>query len=343
MSSNDASAVPSVLAAKTNEESEESDSVRDTAPTAQFVGPQRDVYPAPEKPLAPTSDSLVLTPTPQVAPVLASRGDVYGGITVKSEEHPQIRAETAQEVLQRSIEHWRLAKVNGVWFNVHIKDSWWVPILTQAGFVFHHAQTDYVMMTKWLPTEKANTLPRFVRTRLVDSLPRTSFRYPFTSIGVGGVVVNGKGELLLMKERKGVYLGWKFPGGAVDPGEALHEAVRREVFEETGVETEFECVLAFRQLLSYNYRGTSDIYFLCVMKPKDETRIDVVPCPHEVADCKWMSRDQIAQLPEKEFHGFHKRILERFDNWLASGRRGCYTERLEAKEFKRHWDMYYID
>lgn len=49
-----------------------------------------------------------------------------------------------------------------------------------------------------------------------------------------------------MKERKGVYLGWKFPGGAVDPGEALHEAVRREVLEETGVQTEFECVLAFR-------------------------------------------------------------------------------------------------
>lgn len=49
-----------------------------------------------------------------------------------------------------------------------------------------------------------------------------------------------------MKERRGPYLGWKFPGGAADYGEMIHEAAVREVFEETGVASEFVTILAFR-------------------------------------------------------------------------------------------------
>lgn len=40
------------------------------------------------------------------------------------------------------------------------------------------------------------------------------FSYPFTSIGAGGLVVNSKNEVLMIKELRGPYLGWKFPGGA---------------------------------------------------------------------------------------------------------------------------------
>lgn len=32
-----------------------------------------------------------------------------------------------------------------------------------------------------------------------------------------------------MREKQGIYLGWKFPGGLVDPGESLYEAAAREV------------------------------------------------------------------------------------------------------------------
>ena len=43
-------------------------------------------------------------------------------------------------------------------------------------------------------------------------------KYPFTSVGVGGLVVDSKNRLLLMKEKRGIYKGWKFPGGLADPG-----------------------------------------------------------------------------------------------------------------------------
>jgi N-acetylglutamate synthase-like GNAT family acetyltransferase/ADP-ribose pyrophosphatase YjhB (NUDIX family) len=50
---------------------------------------------------------------------------------------------------------------------------------------------------------------------------------------VGGLVRSSAGELLLV--RNGWSDGWVIPGGKVEGGESLHEAVEREVREETGV------------------------------------------------------------------------------------------------------------
>lgn len=71
-------------------------------------------------------------------------------------------------------------------------------------------------------------------------------RYPFTTIGVGGVVINSKEQFLLIKEKKGIYLGWKFPGGLADPNEEIYDVAIREIYEETGVETEFETLITMR-------------------------------------------------------------------------------------------------
>uniref|UniRef100_A0A0M3I4M6 Nudix hydrolase domain-containing protein n=1 Tax=Ascaris lumbricoides TaxID=6252 RepID=A0A0M3I4M6_ASCLU len=167
--------------------------------------------------------------------------------------------------------------------------------------------------------------------------------YPFTAIGVAGLVVNNAGEILLMKERRGNYLGWKYPGGAADPHEDIFDAGVREVFEETGVQTEPVCLLCFRHFHGFRFQDNSDLYFVCVMKPVDENHIEVKPCPHETSACRWMSREDIAKLPSEEFHKFHVSILERYDQWLENGRIGCHAEKFEIPEIKKRWMMYYID
>ncbi|KAI6205483.1 Nudix hydrolase 8 [Aphelenchoides besseyi] len=268
--------------------------------------------------------------------VLTCKGDVYGGVTVKTAEsietdfNSQIpTVDEAREKLVHSIEHWKKSKINGVWFEVDIKHSFWVPILVENGFTYHHAQPNQVTLTRWLPEDRPSSLPK----------------YPFTSVGVGGVVEDANGRILLMKERRGLYLGWKFPGGLSDPNESIADAVVREVFEETGIETVFGGVLMFRHLKTTPfYKDTGDLYFVCYLKPKDESKLETTPCPNEAAAAQWLTREQIRELPRGEIHEFHHAILERLDAMKTSGRRGCYLTSFDPKRTGwKPWDLYQYD
>lgn len=60
-------------------------------------------------------------------------------------------------------------------------------------------------------------------------------------IGVGAVVFNAEGEILLIKRGKNPHYGrWMIPGGALEWGETLEAAAVREVREETGIEIAIE-------------------------------------------------------------------------------------------------------
>lgn len=52
---------------------------------------------------------------------------------------------------------------------------------------------------------------------------------------VGAVVVDGGRLLLVLRGREPAAGLWSIPGGKVEPGESLEEAIRREVLEETAL------------------------------------------------------------------------------------------------------------
>ncbi len=56
---------------------------------------------------------------------------------------------------------------------------------------------------------------------------------PLIAVGADVVVLRGEGEVLLQLRRDGRY--WSLPGGALEPGESLEDAARRELLEETGL------------------------------------------------------------------------------------------------------------
>lgn len=61
----------------------------------------------------------------------------------------------------------------------------------------------------------------------------------YIGVGVGAVIIDTEGRLFFArrgpqaKNERGL---WEFPGGSVEFGETLAEALRREIFEEYGVQ-----------------------------------------------------------------------------------------------------------
>ncbi len=63
-------------------------------------------------------------------------------------------------------------------------------------------------------------------------------------VGVGAVVVDGQGRVLLVKRGSEPRRGhWSIPGGLLEVGESLVEGARREVAEETGLDVTPEAIV----------------------------------------------------------------------------------------------------
>lgn len=59
----------------------------------------------------------------------------------------------------------------------------------------------------------------------------------FIGIGVGAVILNPQNEILLLERNKSPEHGyWSIPGGSVEFGETIEDAIVREVKEELGLE-----------------------------------------------------------------------------------------------------------
>jgi 8-oxo-dGTP pyrophosphatase MutT (NUDIX family) len=57
----------------------------------------------------------------------------------------------------------------------------------------------------------------------------------FFRFSVHAVITNNEGRVLLLKQTYGDKR-WGLPGGGVEPGETIHQAIKRECYEELGLD-----------------------------------------------------------------------------------------------------------
>lgn len=214
--------------------------------------------------------------------VLKAKEDRYGGVEIEVTVSDPATAgpHTLRRALESAVEGWKAAGKRGLWLRIPLGWAEMAAGARDAGFALHHAKPDYLLMTRWLPQDVPSPLPLFA----------------FTQIGVGGVVINRSGQVLMVQERVSPtpqFQGsWKLPGGLADPGEDFADTVAREVREETGVECKLVGVVSLRHTHGLRF-GQGDLYVLVkLIADSDALKIDY----GELLDAKWMSPDQIQAL-----------------------------------------------
>jgi len=157
------------------------------------------------------------------------------------------------------------------------------------------------------------------RARKTSVAPADVREFPqHPRVGVGGIVVD-RGRVLLVRRGHAPLKGeWSIPGGLVELGESLREAVEREIQEETGLLVKargpmgaFERVIratkprAMRGRVQYHYVL---IDFLCELRraPGQETSDHPQPWT-DVTDARWVSE---SELPRYRLSASARQVIQ---------------------------------
>lgn len=219
--------------------------------------------------------------------VLDNTTNPFGGVVVnplRLEDDPS----EFRKQLYHSLDVWRDERYKVAWLEIPTPLVSLIPVAVEAGFVFHHANEDYALLT--------------------HQILHGAYVPPFAShyIGAGGVVISDTDEILVVSERhrrRSRGPAYKLPGGALLPGEHLADGVVREVLEETGVKTKFESLVCFRHWHGYRY-DKSDIYFVCRLSP---LTTEITMQEEELEEAIWMPVADYLSDPGVSL--FNKRIV----------------------------------
>ena len=95
--------------------------------------------------------------------------------------------------------------------------------------------------------------------------PSRGRRYPQRPIlGVGAIIIESGCILLVERGREPLKGQWSLPGGAVEVGEKLADAVRRETLEETGLVVEPLAVVETFERITRDAEGLAEYHYVLV-------------------------------------------------------------------------------
>ncbi|KAH9499478.1 Nucleoside diphosphate-linked moiety X motif 6 [Bulinus truncatus] len=207
--------------------------------------------------------------------IFSGKTDRYNGIWVDLSQK-SFCAEELIKLLSGSLDLWKSQNIRTVWLKVFLSQGIIFTVASKFGFIFHHAEGNEALLYLWMNPQSESRIPLFATHQ----------------VGVSGMALKeDTKEVLVVKDKNRPFQLWKFPGGLSDLGEDIATTAEREVLEETGVETEYQSVLAFRQ--QHNPPGAfgrSDLYVICRLRPKT---FELIPCEEEIESCRWMPLEEL--------------------------------------------------
>ena len=134
----------------------------------------------------------------------------------------------------------------------------------------------------------------------------------YIGVGVGAVIRNERGELFLArrgplaKNERGL---WEFPGGSVEFGERLADALRREIREEYGIEIEVgELLDVVDHILPAEGQHWVSPTYLCTVVSGDPAILE----PGKCTEIGWFAPDQapsdLTVISRENLENYRKRF-----------------------------------
>ena len=114
-------------------------------------------------------------------------------------------------------------------------------------------------------------------------------------LGVGALIIEN-GRILLVERGNPPLMGyWSLPGGGVETGEHLEQAIKREVLEETGLEIEVLDFLEIFERIMPDAEGRIEYHYVLIdyiCKPTG----GALCAATDASRCEWFREDELAGL-----------------------------------------------
>lgn len=119
----------------------------------------------------------------------------------------------------------------------------------------------------------------------------------YIGVGVGALIFNDEGKFLITlrgpkaKNERGT---WEIPGGKVEFGESIEQAIKREIMEEHGIEIEVKELLqvADHIIPDEKQHWVSPTLICEIVSGKP-----VIKEPEKCSEIRWVSLEEAQQLP----------------------------------------------
>jgi putative (di)nucleoside polyphosphate hydrolase len=146
--------------------------------------------------------------------------------------------------------------------------------------------------------------------------------------GVGMMIINNEKKIFIGQRLDKDQSAWQMPQGGIDNDETPEQTCRRELFEETGISSNYEILNKTRNWYKYDlptslqkklwkgkYKGQIQQWFIIKFFGND-TEINIHTKHPEFKNWKWADQNEMLELIVSFKRDLYKSALEEFSEFL---------------------------